>query len=334
MKIPLIFYKITRYEYWPMWLFYLPVFPYYLFLAIKCRSWSFFTASNPGIYLGGFFGESKKDILGLINDCFLPKTVYINSSDPIADFIDKISFPVIAKPDVGERGNGVEKLYSHQELLHYHEKQNKTTNCTYLLQEYVDFELEFGVFYSRLPGSINGIVSSLTGKDFMNVTGDGHKSIHELMQENTRYRFQIDRFVCENSSLMETVLLKNENRILEPIGNHCRGTRFINNNELINQKLNDIFDEISKDIKGFYFGRFDLKVKSVEDLYAGKNIKIMELNGASSEPGHVYDVNYSLRKAYKDICWHWNRLAEISLENIKKGTKPATFSEIWKMWKL
>ena len=54
-----------------------------------------------------------------------------------------------------------------------------------------------------------------------------------------------------------------EKVLLEPIGNHCRGTRFINFNHVINEDLNTAFDKISLPIKGFYYGRFDLKAKTI-----------------------------------------------------------------------
>jgi membrane protein DedA with SNARE-associated domain len=57
----------TRWEFWPPWLAYLPVVPYILFLAIRYRSLTLFTAANPGIPSGGFVGESKSDILGQLS---------------------------------------------------------------------------------------------------------------------------------------------------------------------------------------------------------------------------------------------------------------------------
>ena len=123
-----------------------------------------------------------------------------------------------------------------------------------------------------------------------------------------------------------------ETVLLEPIGNHCRGTRFINYNHIIDQQLHDIFDSISRPIDGFYYGRYDLKVKSVHDLKKGNFIKIMELNGASSEPGHIYDSNYSLPSAYKDLMNHWKRLADISAVNIKNGLKPVSFGVIMRTY--
>src|SRR5260221_5599263 len=49
----------TRWEFWPPWLFYLPVGVYYTWLAIRYRGFTVPTAANPGIFSGGFVGESK-----------------------------------------------------------------------------------------------------------------------------------------------------------------------------------------------------------------------------------------------------------------------------------
>ena len=106
---------------------------------------------------------------------------------------------------------------------------------------------------------------------------------------------------------------------LEPIGNHCRGTTFYNANKLINDQLIDVFNRIAKQIEGYYYGRFDLKVPNLQDLYAGRNIKIMELNGVSSEVAHVYDPDYKLIRAYRDIAKHMDYIYQISKENYKKG---------------
>ncbi len=53
----------VQWEFWPMWATYLPLVPYLVFLAIKHRSLTLFTAANPGIPSGGLVGESKSQIL-------------------------------------------------------------------------------------------------------------------------------------------------------------------------------------------------------------------------------------------------------------------------------
>lgn len=332
MRLPLFVIKYIKFEYWPWWLFYLPVLPYWLYLSIKNRSLAYFTTANPGIELGGFFGESKSDILNLIDTKYLPKSLEVTSMnfETLLKLLSSsgIVYPLIAKPDVGERGNAVQKIENETELKNYH---NKTT-IKYIIQEFITYDIELGVLYSRIPGIDKGKVSSVTLKEFLSVMGDGVSTVKQLMEQSTRARFQIERMNKELGAEMNVVLKKNEKKLLEPIGNHCRGTRFIDTNYLINGKLDLVFDQISLPIKGFYYGRFDLKVKSIEDLYEGNNIKIMELNGASSEPGHIYDSTNTIFSAYKDLLSHWKRLAEVSAANIKLGFKPVAFSIIAKSY--
>lgn len=279
--------------------------------------------------MGGFFGESKIDILNQIPADYCPKTIYIKKNNSI-DIVKKnnIQFPLIAKPDIGERGFKVEKINNDNELEKYHDKA-----CyEYILQEFINYPIELGVLFYRLPNEESGFVTSVVIKEFMTVTGDGKSSILELMNQSTRARFQIKSMKEKLGAKIDTILLKDETLLLEPIGNHCRGTGFINGNYLINEKLHVVFNDIAKNMNGFYYGRFDLKVKSIDDLYEGKNIKIMELNGASSEPGHIYDSCYGLANAYRNLMFHWNILAEISIQNRSKGIKPVSFKDVVKIF--
>jgi len=333
IRIPLVLFKTFKYEYWPWWLFYLPVLPYWVYLSLKNRSFAYFSVANPGIHLGGFFGESKSEILSLIDKEYLPKSISVRENSDFT-FVkngllhEGINYPIISKPDIGERGNDVCKINSEKVLIHYHSK----SHFNYIIQEFIEYDLEFGVLYSRLPNSEKGEVSSVTLKEFLTVTGNGKSSIFELMKQSTRARFQIDRLKKEMGDEIKRIPVNNERVLLEPIGNHCRGTRFINFNHIINDDLNNAFDKISLPIKGFYYGRFDLKAKTIGDFQQGNFIKIMELNGASSEPGHIYDSSFTLFKAYKDLLYHWKRLADISAINIKNGLKPVSFGVIVKTY--
>lgn len=330
MKLPLFLVKIFNYEYWPWWLFYLPMTPYWLYLALKSRSLTYFTAVNPGIEAGGFYGESKIDILRKINPTYLPTTVFIDYKTPFEEAIkllknSHLQFPIIAKPNIGERGTNVAKIENIGQLEVYHIQ----TNAAYILQEFINYPIELGVLFSRLPNEKTGRVSSLTMKEFLKVVGDGTSTVRELIDKSNRARFQLGALAAKLGNKMEEIPAKGEIRLLEPIGNHCRGTKFVNVNHLINSRLDAVFNDVSKDFSGFYYGRFDLKVASLDDLYRGKNIKIMELNGVSSDPGHIYDPSYRLWQAYRDLCWHWKRSANISIINQKNGFSPLPFSEVW-----
>ena len=70
--------------------------------------------------------------------------------------------------------------------------------------------------------------------------------------------------------------------------------------ELVTQKMEDIFNEIS-DISWFHFGRFDIRVKDVETFLAeGKGFTILEVNvGAHSIALHAFDRRYGRAKRYR-----------------------------------
>ena len=332
MKMPLWLAKIVKYEYWTWWVFYLPVLPYWLYLALKSRSLTYFTAANPGIEAGGFFGESKIDILDKIPEQYKPRTLFIPAAEPFAEIKASlpgkgIGFPLIVKPNVGERGNQVEKINDAAALEQYF-KENRE-DC--IIQEFVDYEIELGVMYYRLPSEKTGKVSSVTMKKFLSVTGNGTDTIDELAGHSLRARFQLKSLRQRLGSQMQQIPAKGETRLLEPIGNHCRGTMFLNGNYLINSRLHEVFTEIALPVKGFYYGRFDMKVKSLDDLYEGKNIRVLELNGVSAEPAHIYDPTYTLFKAYRDLLWHWKIIYKICRENMKNGIRPVPVKELWQM---
>jgi hypothetical protein len=235
-----------------------------------------------------------------------------------------LTFPVIVKPNVGERGTDVEKVLSETQLQQYVERMNED----FLIQEFIDYPIELAVLYSRLPSQKTGKVSSITSKEFLSVTGNGVSTVEELIMKNPRAVFQLESLQERFGTDLQIILSHGEVKLLEPIGNHCRGTAFLNANQLINERVNVIFDEVSASYKSFFYGRYDLKVASLDDFRNGKNIKIMELNGISADPGHIYDPEYRLLTAYKDLSWHWKRLADIHLENKKRGHLPMSTSEL------
>jgi hypothetical protein len=59
----------------------------------------------------------------------------------------------------------------------------------------------------------------------------------------------------------------------------------------------------------------------------GSSFKILELNGAGAEPGHIYDPKFSLFEAYNQIFLHLNYLSRISRLNKKRGHRYDTFVE-------
>ncbi|MFT6970636.1 MAG: hypothetical protein ACJAXX_001202 [Roseivirga sp.] len=328
-KVPLFFVKWLNYEYWPFWLFFMPLVPYWIYLAMRAKSFTYFTAANPGIEHGGVFGESKMDILNKIDPKYLPRSIFFNVSLPSSVVLEmvkarEIDFPLIIKPNIGERGDDVEKIDHEEGLLKY----LFSAKGDLIIQEYVDYEIELGVLYYRFPDSeVTGITSIVT-KEFLTVTGDGKSTIAELLEDNDRARFQILTLMKKFGVEMNLVLTLGEMRNLQPIGNHCKGTKFLSGMDLVNNQLVQVFDKLALGIDGFYFGRFDLKVKSIADLYKGENIKILELNGVTSEPGHIYDPSYSIWKAYAETAKNMKMMYRVSKANIEKGQKVTPLLEM------
>ncbi|MFZ2283259.1 MAG: D-alanine--D-alanine ligase, partial [Lutibacter sp.] len=82
--------KITNWEFWPSYLFYVPLLPYAFYLAIKARSFGFFSAVNPGIEGSGNGLESKYKTIQLLPSNFCPNTIYVEKEENIQDILSKI----------------------------------------------------------------------------------------------------------------------------------------------------------------------------------------------------------------------------------------------------
>lgn len=299
---------------------YTPVYLYWFFLGIRARGFLFFTGVNPGMDFGGFFGESKKEILDKIPQEWVPLTLFFPKGTQLSDILYQmektgIPFPAIAKPDVGERGFLVEKVHDAGELAHYLKKNP----VNILIQEYVAYREEVGVLYYRFPGEKSGAVSSVTLKKFLSVTGDGTSSIRQLMTAYPRAKLQLPALEESQPLLLEKVLPGGETLELVPIGNHSRGTTFLNGNHLIDDQLVKTFDQINSRLDGVFFGRFDIRCQSFEDLRKGQHFKILEVNGVKSEPTHIYEPGFSIWKAYKVLFRQWKTIYRISMANKALG---------------
>lgn len=272
-------------------------------------------------------GESKFDVLKLVPDNLKPKTSLIKFPADKEEVLihlqeNGFSFPLIFKPDMGERGWMVKRIDNEHDIEAYLDK----IKLDFIVQELVDLPLEFGVFYVRIPNEENGIVNSITGKEFLSITGDGNKTLEELILQKDRAKLQWETLKYLYQSRLNEVIPNGKAIELISIGNHCLGTKFTNANHLITSELNDSFNRISKNIYGFYFGRFDLRCSTIEDLQKG-NIKILELNGCGAEPAHIYHPGASLADALKVLHHHWKNLYRISSINHQAGTPYLSFNE-------
>lgn len=277
--------------------------------------------------MGGMLGESKYDVLKMIPDQYKPKTVFVgypSTTEKVVDLLHQhqIQLPVIFKPDLGERGFMVKRIFNELDIEAYLKK----IKVDFLIQELVDLPVECGVFYSRLPDEENGKVTSVVIKEMLSVTGNGTATLGELILDKPRAKLQWPALKESHADRINRIIPKNEEVELNAIGNHCLGTKFLSGEHLINEKLSQTFDAISKQINGFYFGRYDLRCASVNDLYLG-NVKIMELNGCGAEPAHIYHPGFPLWRALRILRNHWSTMFKISVQNHKRGVPYVSFQE-------
>lgn len=331
------FIRLTNWEFWPTAVVYFPVFFYYLWLAIKARSLFFFSSANPDMETGGLFGTSKYRQLIRLPEDLRPVMILVSPGLSVSAIVDQlrskgISFPCIAKPDKGERGVGVEILKNETDLENYCQR----SRSEFLIQELITYSFEAGVFYYRYPDEEKGKICSIVLKEFLHVVGDGKSSIVELTKKNYRARLVWKALQVRIGEKINSIPHKGEKIILEPIGNHNRGTAFLNGNYLISENLENVFTGISNHIPDFYYGRFDLRAPSLEAFIEGKQIKILEVNGVNSEPAHIYDPSAKLLDGWKTLFAHWRIIDRISKINRKNGFKPITFHEAfyhYREWK-
>jgi len=333
--LKLFLHKLTHWEYWPFQIVYIPIYFLWVFYAIKSRSLFFFNASNPSIQNGGFMNESKMKIYDLIPQKYYPKTQLISSNSQFHEALniqqtESILMPFIAKPDIGLRGSGVKKINSIQDFEGYHQK----ADFNYLIQNLIPYPNEIGVFYVRFPNQQKGKITGIVAKEFLIVEGDGTSTIQQLVLKNPRYAFQLEALKKDISIDLNEIIAVNEKRNLVPFGNHARGAKFMDASDLISSKLNDVIDKMCQEIPEFYFGRLDIMYESIADLENGNHFLIVEINGAGSEPTHIYDPKHSLFFAWRELARHITYMYKISRQNHKKGISYLTFKEGVKEYKL
>lgn len=311
--------KLFNWEYWSFNTIYAPLYLYWFYLSAKAKSFFFFNASNPTIEYGGFVLEKKSDIYNILPQAYFPKTVLIvpnTEKGAIEKIIENsgIHFPAIVKPDVGGRGRGVKKVDSLEAALEYVQQFKQ---YPMLVQNLIPFKNEVGIFYYRLPWESKGFISGIVSKEFLTVIGDGSSTIEQILNQDTRYILQLPALRKTSNINLNEIPLKGEVKVLVPYGNHARGAKFVDWSDKITDALESSIDEVCSQIPHFYFGRLDLMYDTWELMEQGKNISIVELNGAGSEPTHIYDPKHSLFYAWGEIIRHWKILLKISIYNHK-----------------
>lgn len=312
MKWHSIIKKLLNSPVCPFWLFQLPLFPYYLYLFIRSGSVTFFTACNPGLITGGLVNELKYDLLKQVPLKFRPLTLFAPVDETAESILTRMrvahmDFPIIIKPNIGEKGWRVKKVNDESGLLAYLDNNQ----FDILVQEYIDEPVELGVLYYKIPGSGEYGITSIGIKEIPSVIGNGVDTLQELVKNDTHltYLMQLNKLDAA------AVIPAGEFFYLDYIAHRNRGTVFKNASFLIKPDIINCFKQITEGIEGFYFGRFDIKVKSIADFAENQEFKILEVNGLGSVPIHIFDSGVSVKEMYKAMYRHWKLIYQISMIN-------------------
>lgn len=330
--------RLTHWEYWPTFPIYLPVFIYGIGLSIRYRSLTLWALCNPGMTpLSGLAMESKSSILKCLSeeDGRLPHWCLLSSEQVPGDRFNELErfmqskeldWPIVLKPDVGQRGEGVAIIHDKDEASRYLASNSEPL----IAQEYAGGQ-EYGVFYYRFPKEQKGHIFSITKKVLPEVVGDGQRTLEQLILDHPRFVAQAQHYLKMNAGSLDTIPASGETHRLVDLGTHCRGAIFLDGGEVADESLVEALDDILANYKGFHFGRFDLKLSEGKSLESASAFKIIELNGVSSESTDVYDPKNSIVHAWRKLCRQWQLAFLIGDANRKLGHQPPVLMEVFRV---
>ncbi len=331
--------QVSTFEFWPDWIFYLPVVAYWIALGLRYRDFSLPTAANPRISTGGLCGESKSSILdqaGPVAASWIARYVCFTTGEQ--DEVratalmasEGLYLPVVVKPDIGCNGTGVRLAEDRSALVQA--LASFPRGVELILQELIPYEGEAGLFYIRHPQSAVGRITSLTHKKAPILFGDGRSSILDLIMADPRTRLVPHLYTPRLQFRLHEVLEPGVPLRLVFAGNHCKGSIFANGALDITPALNAAIHRIIADIPDFHFGRLDVRYQNVASLRRGEGFRIIEINGVGSEATHIWDPTTRLRDAYRDQFGHYRQAFEIGAANRAVGFKSSGLRQMARDW--
>jgi hypothetical protein len=331
---------LSLFEFWPDWLFYFPVAVHWIALGLRYGNFMLPTAANPNVTAGGLCGEQKSEILdqvqGRVRDLLACYTTVRAQPGGVEETeaamaAAAISYPVVAKPNVGCNGTGVRLLWNQQDLARY--LTAFPTGESIVVQEFVPHEGEAGVFYVRHPDDGEGRITSITLKHAPAVIGDGRSTLKQLILADPRAGRVPDLYLPRLVQRLNEVPPQGQSVRLVFVGNHCKGSIFEDGTHLVTPALTQSFERIARAVAGFHFGRIDVRYSSLAALLRGEGFRILEINGAGSEATHIWDPRTKLRDAWRAQFFHYGAAFSIGAANRARGRRPYSVRSVYALWR-
>jgi hypothetical protein len=305
--------------FWKSKLYYWQSLGYYYLNVIRFGSFSWFSAANIAIPFGGMLTDEKTQINGLIPDIYR-SPIYKRPYD-----LDKLNFPVVLKPNTGLKGYKVTIVADKKTLQ---EIINNDDQVDWIIQDYIPFDKEYSLMYHRVPGTQNFDISSFIEKKYPYVVGDGNSTLKELIDKKTDPFLFKDEIFEINDKNLDDIIPNGELFILHQIGNYSRGAKFFSMQSEIIPSIKMAIHQCMKRIEGVDFCRLDIKADSLQDIIKG-NYKVIEINGAKSEPLHIYDADIGFLESVGIINRHWKTMRKIVKVRKSQGYKFPKFKEAY-----
>ncbi len=326
---------VGSFECLPKWLNCIPLITQWLWLGLRHGSLTLPSSANPAITSGGMVGDGKLEYFRCMGELAKSHTADYMAVQNTADVTVKqtvsrmmeqgLNFPVVAKPDLGWCGYGVRRIQNSAQLAEYFDSFPE--NETVVLQRYLPETGEAGIFYARSPGQETGTIIGICLRSFPQVKGDGVHSVAQLIVRDKRMH-RIKNGLHKPAYDPDYVPVCGETIRLATIGSTRVGGLYRDGSEYASPALNKAVDAIARDMKDFHVGRFDVRFENLEQLRAGKNFTIMEVNGSGSEAVYAWDPKYSIWESYKIIFAKQRLLFKIGDASRRRGHQPISVSKL------
>lgn len=327
------------FEFWPTWIMYLPVGLLWLCLSIRYRSLTVALLANPSLHLAGMVGVSKSALMRQARDpaktAILPWVSYnVNgvcaqqqAQACLALALElHIYLPFVCKPEIGCRGVGVKYVKTIEQLADI--IKTYPIGAGLICQQLASWEPEVGIFYVRDPYTNTCTIPSMTLKTLPRVTGDGVHTLQELISKDARAGGLAHLYFERHRLQWHEIPAANEEIQLVFSASHSKGAIFTDARHHITAKLTAAIENMMQGLPDFYYGRLDVKFKDLQALKNGESLEVIEINGASAEPIHIWDKDAKLSDAVRSLLWQYTQLFKIGAYHRKKGRTPPTLRSL------
>ena len=305
---------LRHHEFWHPRIFELP---FYFYLGLYCLiqrvSIPTLAKANAALDHGEigigskFHTQQQFDQQLFLPTCVLAADLPVNEKiSAIQSFAARHNYPLILKPDIGLVGKGLIKIMDEQAV---NDSAHKIKG-NYLLQKFTSYQFECGIFYTRKSGQPK--ITGINQKHFPTVLGNGKDSLQQLAQQHYRYTHHWSTFLQYFD--LTQVPARGEEICLSFIGSHTMGCKFTDDTHWLTPELEANIFGVFENQPNFNFGRLDVKAASKEAMLRGEFV-VIEVNGVSSLPTHMFDPDYSLIEAYKIFFKHGKDLVDIAKEH-------------------